>query len=444
MSPSVVELPAPAARRRLTGIVVALTVAKLLSSASGFITGPLLARALGATGRGDLAAMQVPFLLAPGVLALGIPAFAYRALPRGTKPADVFGSLGAPLLLLGVIAAACSVPVADAFAGSRETVRTYLIIGFLLTPLQLVGSLWLSALAALERWTAVLWTICLPFAPGLVGTVVLYAVGDLTLGWACALTVAGNVLVLVPAIPMLRAAGRPVFRRRLARDGIVFGAKSWAGGLAQLANLRLDQLLMITVVSPRVLGLYAVATTLAGVPTLAAAALAQPLMPRVAAGEVSLMARAVRLTIAVSIVINLAMLVVMPTLVPVLFGAGFDGAVPVARVLLIGCVPLCGAIVISGGLQADGAPMIPTVGELLALAVTVAGLLTLLRPLGGIGAAIVSVAAYSTSFAFQLTVASRRTATPVGEFLVPTRADLGWARALLAARLIAPAAVDGR
>ncbi len=54
---------------------------------------------------------------------------------------------------------------------------------------------------------------------------------------------------------------------------------------------------MITVVSPSQLGLYAVATTLSGASTLAAGALSAPLMTRVAAGETSLMADAVRITL---------------------------------------------------------------------------------------------------------------------------------------------------
>src|SRR3974390_2061690 len=97
--------------RRLTSVVALLTAAKVLASASGFITGPLLARALGAGGRGDLAAVQVPFLLAPVIIGLGIPAYAYRELPRGKDPREVLGSLGLPLVLIGILAAMAAVPV---------------------------------------------------------------------------------------------------------------------------------------------------------------------------------------------------------------------------------------------------------------------------------------------------------------------------------------------
>jgi O-antigen/teichoic acid export membrane protein len=261
--------------------------------------------------------------------------------------------------------------------------------------------------------------------------VALYATHTLTVGSAAAVTIAGALLSLTPAIPLLMSLDGFSFRRPMARAGLDFGVKAWAGGLAQLANLRLDQFLMITVVTPRVLGLYAVATTLSGVPTLMSGALAQPLMTRVAAGNTVLMARAVRMTLAVSTVTGLAMGLVAPVLLTVLFGPGFRDAIPMAIILLVGGVPLCGAMVLSAALQAAGSPLIPSIGEGLALVITVVGLLLLLGPLGGIGASIVSVAAYSTSFLFQLTMAHRRTGVAVSEFLIPARDDVTWARSVL-------------
>jgi O-antigen/teichoic acid export membrane protein len=121
-----------------------------------------------------------------------------------------------------------------------------------------------------------------------------------------------------------------------------------------------------------------------------------------------------------------------PAILSLLFGPAFHGAIEMALVLLVASVPYAGANVLSAGLQADGAPLIPTVAEGIALVITVAGLVTLLRPLGGIGAAIVSLAAYSASFLFQLVMARRRTGVPVSGFLVPSRADARWARGLIA------------
>jgi O-antigen/teichoic acid export membrane protein len=424
--------PAAARRPRLSGVVARLTAANVLAAASGFITGPLLARALGASGRGDLAAVLVPLSLVPVVLCLGIPAYAYRTLPAGRTVEEVIGSLGLPLVLIGVVAAAMSVPVADALAGGRQTVRTFLIIGFATTPLVLLNMLLSSSLSALERWRGVVAMTAIPFAVPFVGIVALYVAGDLTVGTAAAVTIAGSVLTVVPGTPLLlRAVRRPTFHRSLARNGVDFGLKSWLGGMAALANVRLDQVLMITVVPPRELGLYAVATTISGASGLATGALSPPLMSRIASGHRYLMPKAVRMALVVTVALNLMLAIVTPILLSVLFGPQFVGALTMTLILLAANVSFAGASVLSTALQADGAPLIPSIGEGLALVITVVGLLTLLGPLGGVGAALVSLAAYSTSLAFQIVVASRRIGVRMRDFLAPSKSDLGWALGLL-------------
>lgn len=421
-------------RTRLSGIVAALTAANVLGAASGFVTGPLLARALGAAGRGDLAAVLVPLSLAPAVLGFGIPAYAYRALPRGRPVEEVLGSLGLPLLAIGLLAAAGAVPAADALAGGRETVRALLIAGLLATPLALAGSLLSASLAALERWRLVVATTVIPFGGTFAATVVLYALGELTVASAGAATIAASLLSLVPGLALL-AGRRPAFRLALARSGIAFGVRSWLGGLAHIANLRLDQFLMITLVAPRELGLYAVATTISTASGLATGALSPPLMTRIAAGEARLIPQAVRIALTATAGLNAVLALIAPTLLALLFGPQFRDAVPMTLLLLVANVPFAGASVLSSALQADGAPLIPSIGEGLALVVTVAGLLALLRPLGGVGAAIVSLAAYGASFLFQLAMARRRAALPLRAFLLPSRADAGWARGVLAGAL---------
>jgi O-antigen/teichoic acid export membrane protein len=427
-----VAAPSPSDRRRprLAGVVASLTAAKVLGAASGFISGPLLARALGASGRGELAAIVVPLTLAPAVLGLGISSYAYRELPRGRAVKDVLGSLGLPLVIIGLLAAACAVPIADALAGGRAVVRTFLIVGLLSMPLLLLAQLLYSSLAGLERWRPLIAATLIPFAVPFVAVVVLYVVGRLTVANAAAATIAGSLLAMCPALSLL-TAGRPRFRLPLARKGLDFGLKSWLGGLAQLANARLDQLLMITVVSSRELGLYAVATTLSGASSLATGALAPPLMTRVASGETRLMADAVRVALAGTLVLNVALALITPVLLTVLFGPEFSHAVPTAIVLLAANVPLSAGAVLSSALQADGAPVIPSVGEGIALIITVVGLIALLKPLGGLGAALVSLAAYSASFIYQLVMARRRVRVPIHRFVVPRRADLRWAAALV-------------
>jgi O-antigen/teichoic acid export membrane protein len=416
----------------VTSVAAWLAAANVLGAATGFITGPLIARAVGASGRGDLAAITVPLVLAPAILGLGLTGYSYRSLPRGRAVGEVIASLGLPLLLLGLLAAACAVPVSDALAGGRPDVRTWLLIVFLMMPLLLIGSLFATSLIVLERWRAVVVTSITPFVVACVGIVGLDITGNLTVSTAAAATLAGSLLALIPGIPLL-AESRLRFRASIARAGLNFGLKGWIGGLALLANARLDQLVMITSVAPRELGLYVVANTISGASGLASGGLAPPLMARVAAGETAMMAQAVRIMLLATVCLNVVLAAVTPVMLSVLFGPQFSDAFPMVLILLVAQVPLVGATVLSGALQADGAPLIPTVGEGIALLITVPGLILLLGPLGGIGAAIISCAAYAASFTFQVGMARRRLRLPVREFLVPTRADVRWIWGRLAA-----------
>jgi O-antigen/teichoic acid export membrane protein len=185
---------------------------------------------------------------------------------------------------------------------------------------------------------------------------------------------------------------------------------------------------MITLVPPRELGLYAVATTISWAFGPLAGAVSPPLMARIGSGERHLMPQAVRMTVSMTVVINLGLALVTPILLTVLFGPEFRAATPMAIVLLGASVPLAGATVLSTALQADGAPLIPTIGEGIALVITVVGLVVLLRPLEGLGAAIVSLAAYSASFLFQLVMAKQRVPAPLSAYLLPSRADGYWLR----------------
>jgi O-antigen/teichoic acid export membrane protein len=156
-------------------------------------------------------------------------------------------------------------------------------------------------------------------------------------------------------------------------------------------------------------------------------------MARIAAGETLLMSQAVRVMLAATVAVNLLLVLITPVLLAVLFGRQFRDAYPMVLILLAAQIPLAGAQVLSSALQADGVPLIPTVGEGIAVVITVSGLAIALPALGGIGAAIVSVCAYGASFSFQVVMARRRTGIPFRQFLVPSRADATWARERFAA-----------
>src|SRR5262249_20008191 len=161
--------------------------------------GPLLARSLGAHGRGDLAAITVPLALTPYVLNFGLAAYAAREAARGRPIRIVIGSLGVPLLIIGFLAGLAGIPAASALAEGRETVRILLLIGFALMPLSLIGTVLVSCLGGLERWRELVVSRWLAFAPYFVLVVGLSAVGRLSVAAAGAGAIAGGIVALIPS-----------------------------------------------------------------------------------------------------------------------------------------------------------------------------------------------------------------------------------------------------
>ena len=143
----------PTERRwSLMRVVGGFSLINVVLMLGGLVSGPLLARALGPSGRGDFAAITVPLTIAPLLLGLGLGAYLARAAARGARLGAAVGTTGALVLGIGLIVAALSNPLADLFAGGRETVHHYLVIGFVLMPFSLLAYLLWSVNQGLERW----------------------------------------------------------------------------------------------------------------------------------------------------------------------------------------------------------------------------------------------------------------------------------------------------
>ena len=111
---------------------------------------------------------------------------------------------------------------------------------------------------------------------------------------------------------------------------------------------------------------------------------------------------------------------------PFVFGSEFADAVPMVVVLLLASIPLAGATVVATALNAGNDPAATMRAELTGLALTVPALVVLLPAGGGLVAAYISLAAYSVRLAMLLGSAVRVFGGRARDFIVPTRADLGW------------------
>ena len=421
---------APTPSRRELGGYVSLAGVQVFQLIAGLITAPLLAHALGADGRGLLAAVAVPLGVSGYILQLGLGQFAVNRVAQGTRVNVIFGSLAVPLIVVGGLVGAVSPEIAHVLSGGREPVERYLTIGLVMTPVTLLIFLSMSIATGLARWRVLAVARLVSPLIMCVGVVVLAVLGELTLVGAMILTLVSGLLPIVALWSILRLGFPPSVNTRMIRDGLSFGSRASVGVIATMANQRLDQLLMIPLVPPRQLGLYSVAVTIASLSAVLASQIVTVVLPRISAGESHLLAQATRYVVYVTLATGaLVSLATWLLLVP-LFGADFAEARPLVYVLVIGGVSLAGLSTLSQGLPAVGRPGAPSIGEMISLGITVPGLIVFLPTMGAMGAALVSVVAYTTTFAVLIAIAVKHLGHRPADYLLLHRGDLAAVRRL--------------
>ena len=138
--------------------------------------------------------------------------------------------------------------------------------------------------------------------------------------------------------------------------------------MADFTSLRLDQLVLAAMASNVAIGLYVVAVRLSEMTTLAADAIADALMPEVAAAKAEdkaerLWARSFRLAIYMHAVLLVPLRLGAPLILRILFGENFVPATGALRWLLVAAtVWSLGSIVISG-LRGFGYPGLSTLAR---------------------------------------------------------------------------------
>ncbi len=226
--------------------------------------------------------------------------------------------------------------------------------------------------------------------------------------------------------------------RTMFRPMIRYGAPLILATVPTTLSARVDQLvvaqLVVATIEPAAeLGRYAVSVSLAAVGVVVLASVGTILFPHLAAlppsEQIDALARAVRGTVIVALVVLVASAAVAPVIIPVVFGDDFAVPVVVPAALAVVTALLGLNIVLEAGLRALNAPVQILFAELAGILVTVALVVALLPPLGIGGAALGTIGgalAVSISLVASL---RRRFGVRSMDLLVPRRADL---RALLA------------
>ncbi|EMY36120.1 integral membrane protein [Arthrobacter crystallopoietes BAB-32] len=332
----------------------------------GLITAPILARALGPEGRGQLAAMLQPLTVADAFAALGVPAAITFYIARGHSVNDIARVRNVMVLsslaVVGTVLWFYSAAIAAMTNIDRFLILllwTSIILGTVISNRRATwqGQRIYGPLDA-ERFSSAIIRLAL---------IVLVAVFGIRSAYPYALAYVGAGLLAGICLSQLfvRLNESTMRTERVRPSAFVkYSVLASLGTISATLNNRLDQAILPAAVSASELGQYSVAVTVAEVPFILMIVMNRNLLAESSGGqERSVLTRTAILGFAGIGLTSLTLAIMSPWAIPLAFGDSFGPAVPVTQILLLatcfGAVFSCIGVVLSGrghpGLGALGA-----------------------------------------------------------------------------------------
>jgi O-antigen/teichoic acid export membrane protein len=396
-------------------------------------TGLLAARLLLPEGRGELAAI----ILWPGLIAelgnLGLhDALLYRAATRSANPRELFaaamvlvGTLSGILIAIGLIV----VPIVfESHTPDVQTIAIYFLCAYLPT---YFTSLFTSGMfqgnLEITTWNALRALVPLTY---LVGIVLLLLVGvsgvaDFAIAYIVAqLAAAAAGFFLLARRGWISWQAKPEVMRSL----VVYGIKVHVGEVLYSLRQRIDQAVISLWLPVADLGLYVVALTVANGPLILVFTLANVAFPKISQqatieGKLAVFGRYLRFSLTMAAGTIVLLLILVPWLLPLLFGQPFAPAVPIANILLLGTLPLAAKLMFQQALKAWDRSLIVGRAELVGLIVAAVLIVGLMPRFGLIGVAW-SLVISQTATAVMMGVSLHYTLrVPLLSLFVPTAED---------------------
>lgn len=405
-----------------------MSASSFLVPVAGVLTQPVLARALGATGRGELTAAIVPAVLAGSVATLGLPdALTYLTArtPRITRHALAWSvALSAGLGALCLLGTWIVLPLLS--GGDAALGRLMLLSMTLTIPVLFVGAARGAAMGR-QMWGAVAVESLITTSLRVLVLVGLWMTGDLTPLLAVMVTFLVPVVAGIVYWPLLRRHpdSDDVPKGRVFSPLVTYGSKTWFGSVASMLVAKTDQVLMVPLSSVRDLGLYSVATAVTDVPILFGMAVAGALHGvNSRSSNPSQLAQATRITLLLGLVGSVALGVTAPWWVVPLFGADFEDAVLPTMLLFVAAVlyipgPLAGA-----GLASSNRSGLRSIVFAGTFAVNVVAFVLLVPRFGVLGACWTAIMSGALQTTAMVVAVSRVLGVPAHNFLVPRGVDV--------------------
>jgi O-antigen/teichoic acid export membrane protein len=391
-----------------TGVAIQFT---LLAS------GPLIARLLGPTGRGQLAAIMIWPAALTFFGTLGLPAGTTYAIARGSgEPRELSRRMLRYALPQTVVILAIQFGVFAAVLGGRgHAVWEAGLVSLILVPVLLGQQYGIALLQGARRFRLFNAARVLPstlYAVFVAGLFVTHrhSLMAIVLAWL----VANAATTLLCFIGVYAFDDPPREHAPMTdREVFSFGVRGLFVSGSPIEAVRLDQMALAIFLPAAALGMYVVGLAITNLPSFVSKSVGVVAFPTVAAEKNAATARrmVMRYTLLdlwLSILIVVPLIAVSHWVIPLLFGNAFRDAVVISYIILPGTVFLSVRRVLAEGLRGLGHPMIGTVAEIVALGWLIAALAICLPLMGTRGAAVAVTTAYAASLVVALLGARRQ------------------------------------
>lgn len=389
------EVEGPLAPRRGLRAVIQSIGSKAAILVLQAATGILTARSLGPAGRGELAAMILWPLFVASVTTLGVPSsliYHLRLWPRERDRLIANGFLLAAAM--GIVAALACVFILPLWLHQYSPQVIHAAQWFLVTvPICSVTLAGRAVLEGSHDFTAsnAIQTLT-PFATllGLLVFLAMHRINPYTAAIA-------YIAACVPAFWLMMSRVRRVGMNRLRLHGVAmkrilsYGVRSYGIDILGTLALQVDQVLVVSLLSPGDMGSYVVVLSLSRMLNLFQNSVVMVLFPKAAGRSkedvVEMTGEAARISSLVTAVCSILVCAAGPALLHILYGQEYVRAVGALRILVVEVVLSGATFVLAQAFMALDRPGVVTILQAVGLSLSIPMMLWLIPRYGIYGAA---------------------------------------------------------
>lgn len=431
--------PSTSNRSSLRVGVAASTIAGLVQAVAAFVTGLLTARLLGPEGKGEYTVVVTWVLVAGWIASIGLgESLIHRGARHPDRRPGLVSTAWAAIAVLGLVAAAVIYVLAPYGLGEQ---RAELVDTMRIASIGVFGVIGLRCVNGLLTGAG----LYVAAAGATSSHYVMVALALALVGAASTLDLGTAILVKLVLLGLSTLIGFSIIVRSIGvakpswGDGralFSFGSRLHLFGLGELGAAQLDLAVLPAFVEADQIGYYAVAASTATVMVIVIGRLSGTVLGA-AAAEPDLRRRAeivetsIRIALWSSLIAGLCLFVGGGVVIEAVYGTDFAASTVPLRILVPGVVAWTTNRVASAALQAFDLPGRSSASMLVALAVTIVGLVALLPAHGIRGAAVTSTMAYGAALTTTLFFLRRHTPTDLAAVVSPRslRRDLAnWTR----------------